>query len=99
MKIKPLYIFVTLVLILSACSVSKKYQESGTLKDYTKLAGCSYVIELDNGDKLEPLNLKEFDDNPKDGKRLKLKYEVDSTMASNCSVGKIVKIVKYEVLE
>lgn len=64
---------------------------SGTVKDYTGLDGCSLIIELDNGTKLEPYNIV-----PnivlKDGQRVKVSYTELSNMASICMVGKIVRL-------
>jgi PKD repeat protein len=62
----------------------------GTVADYTGLDGCGLVIQLDNGEVLEPQQIvPEF--TLKDGQRVVLSYtEIPS--ASICMVGKIVRI-------
>lgn len=62
----------------------------GTVVDYTGLDGCGLVIQLDNGELLEPLQIvPEF--TIKDGQRVILSYtEIPS--ASICMVGKVVRI-------
>jgi len=98
-RIRTLGLLVVVMLLISACQSSKRQFVSGTIKDYTKLAGCSYVIELDNGEKLEPVNFGEFDSSPEDGKRVRLEYREEVNIATNCNVGKVVIITKYEVAD
>lgn len=64
---------------------------TGTVRNYTGLDGCGYVIELSNGDKLEPINLSEFSEFAVDNKRVRLTYE-EVGAASVCMVGKMVNI-------
>ena len=65
-----------------------------TLKDFTGLDGCSWVLVLDNGKKLEPTNLQKFD-NIKllDGKQVLVEYKNIHNAASICMVGTIVEII------
>jgi hypothetical protein len=67
----------------------------GTVKDYTGLDGCGYIIELDNGEKLEPL-MSSIPFKLRDNMRVKLSYKELSGMASICMVGKIVEILCME---
>ena len=64
---------------------------TGTVMDYTGLDGCGFVIELDNGEKLEPAQVV-----PEytfvDGRRVKLSYTPLDGMGSICMVGTIVRI-------
>ena len=65
-----------------------------TLKDFTGLDGCSWVLVLDNGKKLEPTNLKKFDNiELKDDKRVLIEYKTIHNAASICMIGTIVEII------
>ncbi|MEY3237586.1 MAG: hypothetical protein RI883_1687, partial [Bacteroidota bacterium] len=55
------------------------------------LDGCGWVLELDNGSKLEPQNLSDFEIELVEGKDVHIRYEEVETF-SICMVGKIVKI-------
>ena len=71
----------------------------GTVKDYTGMDGCGYVIELDNGSKLEPVKV----DNTftfADKQRVALSYKELKDLASICMVGKMAEITSiYEIVE
>lgn len=74
-------------------------KDEGVMKDLTGLDGCRWVIELDNSteewERLEPINLGDFDFEPKDGMKVKIKYrEINS--ASICMVGKTVELTKIK---
>ena len=62
------------------------------LLDYTGLSGCSWIIQLQSGEKLEPLNLEDFDLTPADSMLVHVTYEKKPTMMSVCMVGKMVEI-------
>ena len=65
-----------------------------TLKDLTGLDGCSWVLELDNGKRLEPSNLQKFDNiKLEDGKRVFVEYKTIHNAASICMVGTIIEII------
>ena len=65
-----------------------------TLKNLTGLDGCSWVLVLENGKKLEPTNLKKFDNiKLEDGKEVFVQYETKPLAASICMVGTIVEII------
>ena len=67
---------------------------SGKIVDMTGMGTCSWVIELETGDKIEPVNLQDFDVEVADGKQVSLSYEKMPDMASGCMVGDIVRIRK-----
>ncbi len=68
--------------------------EEATLKDLTGLDGCSWVLVLANGKKLEPTNLEKFDNiKLTDGKRVFVEYKTILNAASICMVGTIVEII------
>ena len=66
--------------------------QTGTIRDYTGLDGCTFIIELDSGEKLEPVNLNDFLESPKDGQTVKITFKPEPQMASICMVGTIVSI-------
>lgn len=103
------YKLVTILTILIACctilSCSKpvnsletsspcENSRHATIKNLTGLDGCSWVLVLDNGQKLEPTNLKSFDNiKLEDGKDVMVEYEEQPYAVSICMVGKIIKII------
>ncbi len=64
----------------------------GIVKDYTGLDGCGFIIELTNGEKLEPAQMADTGFVFYDGQRVVLTYTELTDMASICMVGKIVRI-------
>ncbi len=69
----------------------------GTVYDYTGLDGCGYIIELDNGLKLEPVKfLNEIE--LRDSMRVKLSY-TPVRMASICMVGQTAVITCIEEID
>jgi len=94
--IKGIIICALLSLIfLSSCTKDDSLIK-GTLKDYTGLDGCGWVIVLDKTEndgttKLEPTNLGDFGVTMTDGQKVKLTY-TDVNAASVCMVGKVVKL-------
>ena len=72
---------------------------NATLRDYTGLDGCGWVIEADEGAVLEPLNLDEFISDPDPGMRLRVEYEEESGYFSICMVGPIVTLLACESID
>lgn len=64
----------------------------GMLLDYTGLSGCTWIIQLKNGERLEPVNLHDFDIALADSMVVHITYTEDPTMMSICMVGKIVVV-------
>lgn len=60
-------------------------------KDLTGLDGCGIVIELENGTRLEPVNLGDFPLTAKDGMKIRVQYHSVSS-GSICMVGEMVAI-------
>lgn len=72
---------------------------TGTVKDYTGLDACGFIIELDSGLKLEPA-LVDADFRFKNNQRVMLKYTELKDRASACMVGTIARITEiYEMVE
>lgn len=61
--------------------------------DYTGLSGCNWVIRLENGEQLEPVNLQDFDLVPADSMIVHITYIEAPTMMSICMVGKMVEVI------
>lgn len=72
---------------------------NATLRDYTGLDGCGWVIEADEGDVLEPSNLGEFISDPDACMRLAIEYQEEGGYASICMVGPIVTLLACESME
>ena len=70
---------------------------NATLRDYTGLDGCGWVIEADEGDVLEPLNLGEFISAPDADMRLRVEYEEETGYFGICMVGPIVTLLECDV--
>lgn len=66
------------------------------LRDLSVLDGCGFVIELENGNKLEPLNLSDFDIDLNDGKKICVSYHLTTKMIA--TVWMVVDIAEIECL-
>jgi len=65
--------------------------ENATIVDMRGLDGCTFVLRLENGKRLEPINLKAFDIEIIDGKQVCITYH-SVEMVSICMLGEIVEI-------
>ena len=65
---------------------------NATLRDYTGLDGCDWVIELDNGEVVEPRNVEDFIAEPASSLRLLVEYTVEAEAVSICMVGPVVTL-------
>ena len=97
-------IFCFFVLNATKCSKNKgdaTCSEMGTIKDYTGLDGCKFLIELDNGENLQPVKYSDadFGDKLKDGQRIKFSFEEVTDQMSICMAGKMVEVTCIEFLE
>lgn len=71
-----------------------------TLRNRAGLDGCGWVLQLENGKNLEPLNLKQYANlQLQDGKKLLIEYEVQPMAVSICMIGQIVKITCLSEVE
>ena len=68
----------------------------GIVKDYTGLDGCGFIIELDNGEKLEPAEMVDTGFVLYDGQRVQVTYSGLKDVGSICMAGKIVRIETIE---
>ena len=67
--------------------------EKATLRDLTGLDGCSWVLEKQDGTRLEPINLSQFQNNInlEDGQKVWVKY-TEVGAASICMVGPTIEL-------
>ncbi len=64
----------------------------GMILDYRGLDGCQWLIRLNSGEMLEPVNLHLFDLEPADSMKIVLTYTPAHDMMSICMAGKMVHI-------
>lgn len=62
-----------------------------TVRNLTGLDGCGFVLELDNGQRLEPAGPEWQNFNKSDGMRVSISY-VEEARGSICMVGKTVRL-------
>ena len=95
-------LFITLFFIAFTCKDDiPTLCENGVpakITDLTGLDGCSFVVELESGERLEPLNLGDFNIELVDSLEVTVSYEKVPDMASICMVGKIVRITCLELI-
>lgn len=91
-RIGVVYILIT---IWSITGCSEKFLDHqvyyGTVVDYTGFDGCGYIIELENGNRLEPVEMADTGFTFRDGQRVALTY-TEVNLASICMVGQTVRI-------
>ncbi|MFY0643468.1 MAG: hypothetical protein JXR19_03300 [Bacteroidia bacterium] len=64
----------------------------GEVVDMTGLDGCGLVVQLENGDKLEVVDMPENSEPLKAGEKFLFGYEEVPDLASICMVGKMIRI-------
>ncbi len=69
------------------------------LVDYTGMDGCRWIIELQSGERLEPVNLHQLDFEPSDSLPVRIIYTEVHDMMSICMVGKMVHINCIEAIK
>lgn len=95
MKLRIHILFILTILIFQACGNVDpilKGEVEGIVKDYTGLDGCGFIIELENGDKLEPVRIADSNFVFHDGQKVIFTYTELKDVGSFCMVGKIVQI-------
>ena len=83
-----------IVLTIYSCNKESECENSHSAKlvNMTGLDGCSWMIELNNGTKLEPTNLNDFNINLQEHQKIWVVYHTAAQMASICMHGEIVTI-------
>lgn len=105
--------FIVLLISLNSCELLSTHVDEdevtcntfATIKDKRGIDGCGFILQLDNGDKLEPVsdNNSQVDTQStgpqpswngitlKDGKRVKIRYQ-EVSRATICMMGKPVRL-------
>ncbi len=92
-SLRRLMLLLCVGLMLTACPAERC--EDGVdalILDYSELDGCGWIIMLETGERLEPVNLHQYDIEPVDSLPVNITYTVIKDMVSICMVGKIVHI-------
>jgi hypothetical protein len=101
---KSVYIipFLFSILFFVACDDDKGGVQpdvsEGIVRDYTGLDGCGYIIEMDNGEKLEPVEMTDTSFHFYDGQHVEVWYTELTDVGSFCMAGKIVRIDSIRAL-
>lgn len=86
-------VYLVALTVLFSCEKDRSCPDSVDVKlrNLTGLDGCGWVFELNDGAKLEPVNLSDFQLDLVEGKCFSIAYE-DAEAFSICMVGKTVSI-------
>jgi len=100
---KILYSFLFLIVFIVACGTPNDMQDpieeelvDAEFRDFSGVDNCTWVIELPDGARLEPINLSDFDVLPLEGKAILISYIERLDMASTCQVGTIIELETLE---
>lgn len=100
MAMKKTYlIFIVFAFIFAGCQEKEElaFQETGVVVDYAGTDHCSFIIELDNGEKIQPLHYPgdfEF----VQGQRILVEYVKLSNIIPTCDKGVACDILNVEEL-
>jgi len=92
MNVRLVWFWIVAMGLCGGCSLRSG---NATLRDYTGLDGCGWVLES-GGEVLEPINLESFLDAPEDGMRLEVEYDFAENVFSICMVGPMVVLTSCE---
>ncbi len=92
MKRYTLLLSALTVLALSCSKQPHPDSVKATFRDATGTDGCGMVIELTDGQFIEPKNLHEFDLEPHHGDKIWVRYHLATSGGSICMIGDIVVI-------
>lgn len=91
------------MVVMSACvektpAASDKCVHKAIVKDLSGLDGCGYILVLEDGTRLEPVDVEAEDFTFEAGQRVKIGYEIQdgmsTCMAGNMAVIKCIELVK-----
>ena len=87
-RMRKVMFFALLASLCGSCEWIKKAGKggcdvNGVVRNFEGLDGCGLLVELENGDKLNPVSVKE-DFQLQDGQRIKFSYRVHKGMMSIC---------------
>ncbi len=88
-----------LFLSLNSCNKNEDFSgyEIGYLKNLTGFDGCGWIIELTDGQKLEPTNLGDYEIPFKENQKVFIQYRIPKDIGSICMVGKVVEITNLKL--
>lgn len=85
--------FGTLILVLFSCTKNDcSNSEKATLVDASGIGGCGIIIKLKSGETVEPKNLNDFMDTPRDGDKVWVSYHLAKSGGTVCMMGDVVII-------
>lgn len=84
--------------IIDCIELQHDCEHTGTVKDYTGFDGCGFLIDLDNGTRLEPI-LTDTTFIFRDKQRVKVSYVERYDLASICMAGTIAEITCIKEIE
>jgi hypothetical protein len=96
---KHVFVFAAIIILIAgSCTTKEILTETpctngvnATIVDMRGLDACTFALQLENGKKLEPINLKAFDVEIIDGQKVCITYH-SVEMVSICMVGEIVEL-------
>jgi hypothetical protein len=83
-----------LTIFLMSCHDDVKNKcggESATLKNYKGLSCCGWVIKLQDGEVIQPVNLSSFISDPTDGQEIYVSFH-DTSLVNCCMAGATVQL-------
>jgi hypothetical protein len=91
---QKILVLALLIVAIHSCNKESECENSHSAKlvNMTGLDGCSWMIELNDGTRLEPTNLNDFNINLKENQKIWVVYYTAAQMASICMHGEIVTI-------
>lgn len=84
--------FLVLLFFAFACSKDDPCSNLQNGAIVGSLHGCSWLIKLDDGQYLEPVNLEDFDIEPSLDLEILVNYHTSSSFGSYCQFGNVVEI-------
>jgi hypothetical protein len=100
MAMKKIFLIITvLTIIFTGCQEKEElaFQETGVVVDYAGTDHCSFIIELDNGEKIQPLHFPEEFEFVQ-GQRILVDYVKLPNLIPTCDKGVACDILNVEEL-
>lgn len=76
-----------------------KCATNGIVRNMAGLDGCGFLIELEDGRKVEPVVMEDKSFKFKDGQKIRFTYEQEREMMSVCMGGMTVRVTCIEVVK
>ena len=92
---KRFFILFAFLVAISGCT-KDTFETNGTVQDFTGLDGCTLMIVLDSGERLEPVSIP-AGITLQAGRRVKVKYK-EVQRASACMAGTTAEILSLQYL-